>query len=201
LLFGWETWAVAQALEPEEGIWNGVGAPWPYDLVLRQALLGSHPYRLCGMVTVPSFSNESAVYMIRSDAGRFSVVSRRLKEHLWPKLQDELARGSIRPEMDAKTIQEKLRIEVEERTVELDEKTANTVTDVCRNVLLQTRYPQTPRQGLDGVIYHAGHWIPGAFLSGKTWSPEPNSISGRFGGDGRSSTDVRCGCACQPGSR
>ena len=31
LLFSWETWAVAQALEPEEGIWNGVGAPWPYS--------------------------------------------------------------------------------------------------------------------------------------------------------------------------
>jgi hypothetical protein len=125
--------------------------------------------------------------MVLSDLGRFTVVSRKLREHLWPRMIQQIEKdsksGSISLRADAQTVAlEKLETAVETHTAELDENTANIVSDVCRDVLLKARYPEKIRTGLDGVDYHAGHWIPGAFLSGTTWSPEPDSVAGLFVG-------------------
>src|SRR5688572_17723012 len=73
------------ALEPEKGTYAGYGAPEPYELALRQALLGNDAYRLCQVLAVPSFSEEWAVYMLRGDepGSGYSVIARTMTRQLW----------------------------------------------------------------------------------------------------------------------
>jgi hypothetical protein len=120
--------------------------------------------------------------MVRVDSGRFSVVSRRLNAQLWivadRSTYQNVRRETTRSEPDAKALLEK--VGVKTYTAELDEGAGNIVAEICRQVLLRTHSPVFPSGGPDGVTYHAGHWVPGAFLSGTTWSPQPDTLAGKF---------------------
>jgi hypothetical protein len=175
----------AEFLEPEEGVFAGYVGPEPYQLVLRRALLAGDNYRLCQLVTVPSFSQESAVYMVRGQDGRVNVVSRVLRDQLWTSMLGEMQKtaknNAISLDAVAQSIAlEKLRTAVDTHRVSLDTKTAEMALGLCRDVLLRTRYPDSPTAGLDGTTYYAGHWIQGAFLGAHTWSPEKGTLAADF---------------------
>lgn len=178
--------AASDGLEPEEGVFAGYGPPTPYELLVRQALLGDDRYRLCQMVYLPSFRQESAVYITHEEGRGFMVVSRTLKKQLWSQMLSEMEKAS--PTKNSLSLDsiyqsaalQKIRAAVETRTASLDGEVATIATEACRDVLLRVTYPKEPTGGLDGTTYHAGHWIPGAFLSGKTWSPKKGTVAAEF---------------------
>jgi hypothetical protein len=177
--------ARADGLEPENGLFVGRGAD-PYYVAVGRALLGDNPIRLCQLLVLPSFDVERAVYIVnRGKEGTPTVVSRTLKRQLWGLMMSEARAGGsggrfqINQDSMSRAF-EKIRPEVIAHEAPLDEPTAQTLTGLCRDVLLQVRYSGHPSGGLDGVSYHAGHWIRGTFLSGQTWSPEKGTITADF---------------------
>ena len=187
-LLGVAAAAHADGLEPEVGSYGGASGPEPYDLALRAALLGEERYRLCQLVTVPSRGLERAVYLVRANEhSEATVVSRTMKQHVWSRMMKQLQQpqkgGSYSFRMDTvsqRAALEKVPMDVTVHQAPLDAATAQALTDVCRDVLMQVRYPQRPGIGLDGVRYHAATWIRGAFLAGQTWSPKAGTIAGDF---------------------
>jgi hypothetical protein len=66
------------------------------------------------------------------------------------------------------------------RQVPLDADSTAVLTALCRDVLLQVRYPGKSEEMLDGVAYHLGHLTQGRFLSGTTQSPDADSLAGAY---------------------
>ena len=57
------------------------------------------------------------------------------------------------------------------------------VCDIWSRALSQTRYPQEQCNGCDGIIYHFAYGRKGiSEKSGKTWSPEKESVPGKLVG-------------------
>jgi hypothetical protein len=171
-------------LTPEEGTFAGYQAPEPYRLVLREALLGEEHYRLCQVVTIPAFTAEWAVYMIRNDPGDFTVISRTVKHHFWDQMMKSLAReknGSHKfdgPSQAAALA--KIDRAVVTRTAPLDQPTAKLLDRLCARVIRRARYPRKPISGFDGVQYHVATWGLGGFPSAKTWSPKKGTLPADF---------------------
>jgi hypothetical protein len=186
----WTAPAHASGLEPETSFFGDIEPPDPYYLALRTALIPERQYRLCQNLTIPSFERERVVYFTIADDGMATVVSRKLKHHLWPRLMREIERAarSSSYSIGAQAQEEALRniaIAVETRSATLDETSAKLIARVCRDVLLAVRYPPPLPENVgyghsDGVAHHAAHWITGHFLSGTTNSPAPASIAGQF---------------------
>jgi hypothetical protein len=175
------------ALEPEVGSYAGHGAPEPYELALRQALLGDDAYRLCQVLAVPSFSEEWAVYMVRADKpGKgYTVIARTMTRQLWSAMMRGIEKNagtksySIGGQAQAAALKS-IRATTRDASVSLDTSLAQRLDRVCTAVLKRTRYPADPGGGLDGTTYHAGHWVIGAFYSGQTWSPDPGTLDADF---------------------
>lgn len=164
-----------------------LGAPDPYSLALRDALLGAHNYRQCQLLVAPSFEPEYAVYFVREKDESATVVSHAFASQLWARLTTELERASRKPgsyHLDAASKRAALKRmrtpTIQTRRAHLDAGTAAVLSGICRDVLLQVRYPKEPSRGLDGTSYHAGHWEPGLVLSGTTWSPDDDTLAGEF---------------------
>jgi hypothetical protein len=172
-------------LEPETGTFGGYGPTEPYELLLRRALFEDDHYRLCQFVVMPSFAAEFAVYILAPEKGPPVVVSRTLKQQLWSSMMDEMMKacpsGSVQLDAMSQSVAlEKLRPMTETHRAELTPKAAAALGLACEGVLLRVRYSKNTSLGLDGTTYHAGHWIPGAFLSGTTWSPEAGTVAREF---------------------
>jgi hypothetical protein len=140
--------ALTQGLEPETGVFGGYGPPDPYDLTLRAALFENDNYRLCQLVTVPSFSEESAVYMVSQKDGGALVISRTLESQLWHDMMDALEKASndphsysIGPESQAAVLKS-LHPTAITHTALLDSQSAKILADTCEAVLLRVRYPE-----------------------------------------------------------
>lgn len=177
--------AHADDLEPEEGVFAGYGAPEPYQLLLRRTLFDNDNYRLCQLTIVPSFQSESTVYIVRPKTGSPFVVSRRLNGALWGAMLDEMKRQAATNSISLDALAqiaalEKLRLVTETHKADLDPAAVDALSGACTAALLRVRYPKTPTHGLDGITYHASHWIPGAFLSGRTWSPKKRTLASDF---------------------
>jgi len=172
-------------LEPETGTFGGYGPAEPYELLLRRALFEDDHYRLCQFVVMPSFAAESAVYILAPEKGSPVVVSRTLKQQLWASMMDEMMKacpnGSVRLDAISQSVAlEKLRPTTETHRAALSPKAAAALGAACEDVLFRVRYSPKTTAGLDGTTYHAGHWIPGAFLSGTTWSPDAGTVARDF---------------------
>jgi hypothetical protein len=177
--------ARAEDFEPEEGVFAGYGAPEPHQLLLRRTLFDNDNYRLCQLTIVPSFESESTVYIVRLKTGSPFVVSRRLNQALWGSMLDEMKRQAASSSISLDALAqiaalEKLRLVTETHKADLDAAAVDALNIACTAALLRVRYPKTPTRGLDGVTYHASHWIPGAFLSGRTWSPKKGTLTSDF---------------------
>lgn len=178
--------AHAQGLEPETGVFGNLGPPDPYTLTLRNALLGQDAYRQCQLLVAPSFEAEYAVYMVKASDGSATVVSRTLDRQLWGELMADIRRSSksrsysIGASAQQAALKRSKAPGVRTHRAVLDAESTERLGGICRDVLLQVRYPQQPSRGVDGVSYHAAHWEPGLVLSGATWSPEDDSLAGAF---------------------
>jgi hypothetical protein len=169
-------------LEPETGAFGGYAPPEPYELMLRRVLFEDDAYRLCQFAVLPSFQPEWAVYIVESDTGKATLISRTLKQEMWTSMMGEMAKVASTGSIEHDAISQsralhKLRVATNTKRVELDAKMVSQLGAACEAVLLRVRYPTTRTIGADGTTYHVGHWVPGAFLSGKTWSPKPGTLA------------------------
>jgi len=165
---------------PEEGTFAGYGGLEPHHLAVREALLGDDQYRLCQLVTLPSFGVESAVYMTENDSDGYTVVSRTLKSE-WSRRLRGLANRSGRHKLDdLPALMTKLDRAVVTRTAPLDESTGRMLAKLCGRVLLRVRHPKELGRGNDGVTYHAATWVSLAFPSGRAWSPKKGTLPAEF---------------------
>jgi hypothetical protein len=58
---------------------------------------------------------------------------------------------------------------------------AGAICDFWKRILAQTRYPEKPKLGCDGVYYHFAYWGVGSTpLAGKIWSPDETSVPGKL---------------------
>lgn len=180
-------WGPSSELEPEVGLFAG-GTPEPYRLALRQALVPSTAYGSCQLLTLPALGSERVVYFERAEDGSATVVSRRLRAPLWPRLIAEIERharsASYSLSDDAQAVALKaLTLDVDEVSATLDANTASLLSRLCRDVLLRVRYPAPPPQNAgrsSEVSYHAAHWVPGMFLSGTTSWLGPGTVAEDF---------------------
>jgi len=180
-------WGHSAELEPEVGVFAG-SAPEPYRLALRRALLPGTAYGSCQLLTLPASGSERVVYFGRGEDGRATVVSRRLRAPLWPRLIAELERQarsasySVGDAAQAAAL-EALTLEVDEASAPLDARTAALLGGLCSAVLLRVRYPAPPPENSarsSEVSYHAAHWVPGMFLSGTTSWPGSGTVAEGF---------------------
>lgn len=177
-------WPWSGDFEPEHGVYSG-GVPDPYHLALSRALLPGEPQRLCQLLTLPALGSERVVYFTRGEDGVATVVSRRLREALWPRLQAELARQAGTNSYDVGVAAQeralaRLSLAVDEASAPLAAASAVRLSVLCRDVLLRVRYPAPPPENSgrsSEVSYHAAHWVPGMFLSGTTSWAAPGSVA------------------------
>ena len=165
-------------LEPDVGLFGG-STPEPYRLALRRALVPDTAYGSCQLLTLPAIGSERVVYFTRVPDGSATVVSRRLRAPLWPRLIAELERRahsasySLADHAQAAALGA-LSLDVDEVDAPLDAHTASLLYNLCRDVLLRVRYPAPPPENAgrsSEESYHAAHWVPGMFLSGTTSWP------------------------------
>ena len=157
-----------------------------YRRKLRQVLLGDERAPLCQLMTVPSSAPERAVYMVRKMGTKdVTVASRTVKQSVWGQMMRELRTagpgGSWRFDADSmRATLDRMRVEVTGREAALDADAAERVSELCRDILEDAQRVPPKDGGLDGVSYHATHWLPGGMLAGQTWSPAKNTIAAEF---------------------
>jgi len=177
--------APADGLEPEPGVFASEYAPDPVSLALREALLGGHAYRQCQFLVEPSLRAPYAVYLVREPQGGATVVSRTLDAQRWSRLEQARNRA-LKPEVfpldpaTERALLKRFPLIAQTRQAPLDADSTAVLAALCRDVLLQVRYPRKSEDMLDGVAYHAGHWTRDRFLSGTTRSPDADSLAGAY---------------------
>jgi hypothetical protein len=173
--------------EPEEGAF-GLAAPDPYEIRLRELLFAEDSYRTCQLVIMPSFEPESAVYITAPEQGAPVVVSRKLNVQLFGLMMTQiriLAGGAgvgkpIRTDLAAQTAAlARIPVSTDTNRAEIDPVTVGVLHRACESVLKRTHH-HGATSGVDGVGYHAGHWKPGVFLSGRAHSPAQGTISSSY---------------------
>jgi hypothetical protein len=177
------------AIARADGLWRedeprGKHITEPYRQKLRGVLLSKERAPLCQLMTIPSSGPEGAVYMVKKSAREVIVTSRTVKQPVWGQMMKALrptGTGSWRIDTKAMgTTLEKMQVEVTVHEAALDADAARYVSELCREVLLQAQRSPGGQGGLDGVSYHATHWLPGGTLAGQTWSPAKGTIAAEF---------------------
>lgn len=163
--------------EPADSLFSSLSfpEPEPYTLAVRDALLPPREYRKCQLVAVPSFRPQWAIYLLRKDGSAPQLVSRRMSEHVWRAMRNQLERSWSSGRAAQTAALEHLKIEVETSQAVITVATADLLEEVWSRMLERVRYPRTPWEGEDGVRYHASHWSEGNVKSGQTWSPPQGS--------------------------
>lgn len=170
----------APDLRPVEGLYSSPSPVDPYDVALRDALLGEHPYRKCQMAVFPSFEAEWVVYVVQDDPqGPGRLFYKAMHTALWGEMMRQVERDapnprsySLGPEAQSAALT-KLPKRVDVRSVELDASTITVLERAWSGMLARTRYPAHLTLGFDGTTYIAANWsqVVGP-QSGETWSPE-----------------------------
>jgi hypothetical protein len=164
-------------LEPADSLFSSLSFPEiePYSVAVRDALLPPREYRKCQLVAVPSFQPEWAVYLLREKGSAPLLVSRRMSDHTWRTMRNQLERSWSSGRTAQTAALEHLKIEVETSQAVISVATADLLEEVWGRMLERVRYPRTPWEGEDGIRYHASHWSQGSVRSGQTWSPPDGS--------------------------
>jgi hypothetical protein len=176
-------------LEPEDGAFSIDSEP--YERLLGDLLLGRERRPHCQMVIVPSFSSESAVYVLEGDEQTNTtakIVSTEIEHHLWSAMTTELQKTARNGSFSmSATSQEaalaKLSPKVLRNEADVDPGTAKLLAQVWRKMLSRVAYPPDDlvRIGLDGETYHAAHCENGrGCRSGRTWSPSEGAVAFDF---------------------
>jgi hypothetical protein len=121
---------------------------------------------LASVICLPSFRPEWIVRILDKKNGRFAVLLTEAEEHIW---------GAYWHKRDPREIK------VRRKQATLDPELARRLVDAWRRMLVGVRHRRQDRMGLDGVNYHFACLGFGCeTLSGRTWSPPPESPAGRL---------------------
>ena len=167
-------------LVPEEGLF-GYALLNPYFEAVSERLL-SYNWRKCQALFLPSFSEESAVYIkydSDSSAAPPVVVAVRMERQLWFEMHEALdadagGKGShsIAPENQRKALL-KIQSLVNYSEAPMDRETAEALELTWEAMLMRVRYPETTNLGLDGETCHFANLTKDAgYRTGKVWSPD-----------------------------
>lgn len=172
-------------LQPTEGFFSWVSAPYPYYLALQEALIGESIYRECQMLVVPSFEPEWAVYLIRDEKGAAHVIYKTMEKSLWGDMMRQIEHDAGNPNSysTGATAQFaallKFQKKVKRHVAPIGKTTTEALNHVWANMLARVKYPLEPMLGLDGTSYYVAHWSQNmGFRSGTTRSPDPKSRAG-----------------------
>ena len=180
--------AQAEDLQPEPGVFASSFFDFgPYHRALRESLLGEHDRRHCQMVSLPSFSNEWAVYVVREEGDRASVVFKMMQKQLWVEMTREIqktrkdGRIPLDPATQAAAVVRADRA-VQRSVAPISRSTADLLDQVWAATLARVRYPPPSNVVMaDGTTYYVAHWQQGiGERTGTTWSPAYNSNAGRL---------------------
>ncbi|MEO6873372.1 MAG: hypothetical protein ABI222_00985 [Opitutaceae bacterium] len=149
-------------LEPVNGYLSSYGFDQPYLVSVRNILVGrvveSSP---AVMVTLPSFSEETMVYLSLKDGSTF-VVSATTSKSIWSNENAD-------------------KIVVIEKQKQISKDVADQIRAGFTLATAQTRYPDFAKIGLDGVTYHFSTFATGIGIrAGQTWSPDSGTVCGKL---------------------
>jgi hypothetical protein len=168
-------------LWPNDGLFDGAWQPEPYELAVRAALLSDHQYRTCQVVALPTGPYEWAVYIVRGDGNRPTIVYKHFRSLLWGRMMDRLSgRGtqpsySVGAEAQAAALRQ-IKFDVETSSAEVSAELAELLESVWAGMLGRVRYAESSRAGTDGTNYYVSTWSPRfGVRSGTTWSPGAGS--------------------------
>ena len=149
-------------LVPLDGLLTVYGPHYSYLETVRTVLVGDVcEHSSAAMVTLPSFSGESIVYLQEKNDGVF-VVSARVSKQIWSASKDD-------------------KITVIRSEKPIDAKLAKQLGSVFALAVSQTRYPEHETLGLDGVDYQFSAFARFyGTRAGKTWSPDRQTACGKL---------------------
>ena len=164
--------------EPEEGVLAASQSRWDYGKRLRDVLLNDAPsVYVARIVCLPSFELEWQVTVLREVSDK-------------PKVPDSHYVEFVGAERRLYRLPVGESVTVRRFRVPLDAETANELNKTWRRMLRRTRYPDEPRLGADGVLYHFGRRLPlishgdddplGGWEQGVIWTPDERSLCGRM---------------------
>lgn len=174
-------------LQPEEGIF-GFKMLDPYFEAVSDRLLSASRYRNCQAVFMPSFSQESAVFLERDNDRAVSVVvAKQMERQLWAEMNAFIkARSGVIGDHrtwadDQRTALHQIESVIVTRKAQIDEKTADVLESVWSGMLARVKYPEKANLGLDGETVHFANFIPKfGYQTGKVWSPHKGTPSYEF---------------------
>lgn len=171
-------------LQPDLGLFSFDTGLEPYFMSIKESLLGEHRFRMCQVLTIPSFQREWVVYVIREEGKPPTVIYKTMKKHLWWEMMSTIEKQSEGQVVFGVPTQIKalsgLEKKVEAFSAPISEKTARLLADAWTAMLLRVRYPRPNNMmGLDGTTYYVAHVETGKGVwSGNTWSPGPRTNTG-----------------------
>lgn len=153
-----------------------------YYAAVCEKLLSSKPFVLrCQAVFLPSFSPESAVYIIWDDEKPDImpvVVSVEMERSVWCNLQQLIENVapnrnafSTGPEAQLNVLS-KLQVKPKKREAPIDLETAKTLNRLWQLIIPQARFPEKAELGLDGESVHFASPSKGGYQTAQTWSPK-----------------------------
>ena len=165
---------------PEEGFFGSTPSD-PYNEAVSERLLSPNRGWKCQAVFLPSFSEESAVYLKYdrySSSTPFVVVALKMERQLWAEMleviqadSDDKRSLSISSENQRKALL-KITTKVNRLEAPIDQDTAEALEQTWEAMLMRVRYPESKVIGLDGETFHFANFTEeGGFRAGTVWSP------------------------------
>jgi hypothetical protein len=170
-------------LIPEEGFF-GVRAQIAsyYYAAVSEKLLSNKPIvRRCQAVFLPSFSPESAVYLLWDDEKLQNVpviVSVEMERSLWSELHQLIEDAApdktayaVGPEAQLHVLP-KLQLKAKRSESPIEVETAKVLDQLWRQIISQARFPEKAEFGLDGENVHFASPAKGGYRTAQAWSPD-----------------------------
>lgn len=146
-------------LRPVDGYLSSYGHNHYYLVAVRDILVRAAADSPAIMVTLPSFSEESMVFIQPRDR-EVVVVSATTTKQIW-------------------STEKKDEIKVEQKEKVIKKEIADQICAVFALATSQTRYPKGGGFGVDGVTYQFSSFVTGIGVrAGQTWSPDPKTTCG-----------------------
>lgn len=165
-------------LQPEDGVFGWTMFNQYYEAVSERLLPSWH--RKCQAVFLPSFSEESAVYILHDDDSTATpiVFTVKLETQLWFEMLKAIEAGADtrgRYTLDAQSQRQALsqiRSVVSRFEAPLDATVATVLEHTWDAMLMRVHYPEKAELGLDGENCHFANFVTGlGYRTGKVWSP------------------------------
>lgn len=147
-------------LEPNDSVIDSLPIITAYLHAVASSLKPNTDRKARAVLTVtclPSFEPEWMLSLECSRNGHYTIYANTADETIWP-------------------LDEPKSISPVKSTCGVSERVGSAIHRVFQMALMGTRYPASPREGLDGVTYHFSY----DRMCGKTWSPLSESIPGKL---------------------